>query len=426
MTSDDQTILEHQQDASSHEAFEEMPAEAEAAIEAAIEPPDNRFIPRRAEDLMRALGESSSPVRLHPDRLERVFWAMRDVIEQEARAMERRLAVLYHPFWPDADAAPPEVLTETEEHAFLHAFDYLLEKANYEQLTQEHLDEAIATANTYGLNVEIDHDCVRHLRVYVRGRGTMTKRFRSVKAPMKGVEREIEVFKRMALVLSLKDDEHVVLKLFRDIPLADFEALLPNARVRMSTFDRVKVFGLSAGALGGLATKLWGVAIGTTALTGNLLWVAIIAIGGLGIRGFFGWRNTMRQRVGQRTGHLYYRNLANNAGVLTTLLHHVCDEELKEAFLAYAFLAHERAHSEEQLDGRIEAWLKTRFDIDVNFDCPDGVETLGRLGLWRDRSRWEVLGLDDADELLKKHWQHKRSERYHLDAISASGAARPS
>ncbi|GAB4546906.1 MAG: hypothetical protein Tsb0013_06150 [Phycisphaerales bacterium] len=409
-------LLERQGDASEHDLFEELPSETTRAIEAAVEPPDNRFIPLRAIELLRALEQAGSPAGPAAGMLGPVFDGIREVIDQEARGFERELLERYHPFWPDADTARPDTLGSDEEERFLHAFAYLLEKANCERLTDAQLEHAIRTANTHGLRVDIDHSVVRHLEVYVRGRGTITKRFRSARAPVKGRAREIEVFKRLAIVVSFHDDDHVVLKLFRDIPLADLEALMPHARVRMNWFDRLKVFGGSAGALGGVATKI----IGGAALGGALLWAMLLALFGFSLKGFFGYRNTIRQRVGKRTQHLYYQNLANNAGVITTLLHQVCQEELKEALLAYAFLLGGNVNSEPELDAQIEAWVRDRFGITVNFDCPDALETLDRLGLWSDRGRLRVLEPEAASRLLDEHWRERRSAHYHRERLSSS------
>ena len=234
MSAEGETI-DGARNARNHDVFDELPESTTDAIEAAIEPPDNRCIPVRAVELLRAM-EDNAP-------LQPVFEALREVIDQEARAFERYLLDRYHPFWPDADTKSPTPADLAEEQHFLRAFSYLLEKGNCERLSDAQLEHAIRTATTHGLRVEIDHNAVRHLGGYVRGRGTITKRFRSYRAPIRGRQREIEVFKRLAIIVSFEDDNHVVLKLFRDIPLADLEALMPHARIRMSWFDRVKVFG---------------------------------------------------------------------------------------------------------------------------------------------------------------------------------------
>ncbi len=420
MSDTDQDALRHQQDASEHEVFDELPETTTEAIEAAIEPPDNRFIPLRAVEVLRALVGPGAPLEDHKDALTSVFGCLREVIDQEARSFERYLLDRYHPFWPDADTASGPSETPPDEAAFLRALAYLLDKCNCERLSDPQLQNAIDTANMHGLRVEIDNSVVRHLEVFVRGRGTITKRFRSARSPIKGRPREIEVFKRLALIVSFHNDEDVILKLFRDIPLADLEALMPHARLRMNWFDRVKVFGGGAGALGGAAPKLWAVLVGSAALTGGFVWVIVGALFGLSFKSFLGYRNTMKHRVGQRTQHLYYQNLANNAGVITTLLHQVSEEELKEALLAYAFLLNGENRSAVELDDRIERWLLDRLGIDVNFDCPDGLETLDRMGLWRDRETLGVLDPDASCTVLEEHWRHRRSEGYHQSRISSA------
>jgi hypothetical protein len=408
----DEAILEHQADASDHETFEELPERTTEAIEAAVEPPDNRFVPFRAVQLLEVLTKEPT-VNASPEDLRAVFDALREVIDQEAVGFERSLATWYHPFWPDADTNRLGDPTDAEEERLLDAVAYLFDKANFERLTDDQLEHAILTANTHGLRVEIDHDAVRYLRVYVRGRGTITKNFRSARAPIRGKPREIEVFKRLAMVISFNEDDHVHFKLFRDIPMADLEALMPHANVKMTWFDRVKVFGGSAGALGGVASKI----IGGVALGGALLWALLVALIGFSLKGFFGYRNTMRNRIGQRTQHLYYQNLANNAGVFISMLYHVRDEELKEAFLSYAFLVDQPPTDECSTDARIEAWIKSRFGLRVNFDCEDGFETLDRFDLWEDRSTCRVVTPEVACERLLDHWRERSSTGYHQSMI---------
>ena len=417
MSGRERPILERQADAEKHEIFGEMPEGATEALEQAIEPPDNRFVPMYAEQLLDALC-MDPVVRASGDELRRVFDALREVIDQEGRRFERRLLRTYFPFWPDADTVVPEGKDGAREEAFLRSAAYLMEKANYERLTDEQLEHAIRTANTHGLRVEIDNSLVRHLEVYARGRGTIEKRFRSARAPVRGRAREIDVFRRLAIVLSFHEDERIVLKLFRDIPLADLEALMPHAKVRMGWFDRLKVFGGGFGAMGGLASKLWTVIIGGAAATSGLLWAGIAALFGVSVKSFLGYRSTMRHRMGQRTQHLYYQNLANNAGVITALVHHVCEEELKEAILAYAFLLDHETTTPEELDARVEEWIERRYGLRINFDCPDALETLDRVHLWDDRDAWTVVRPDEAVARLEHHWCEKRSSDYHERALS--------
>jgi len=60
--------------------------------------------------------------------------------------------------------------------------------------------------------------------------------------------------------------------------------------------------------------------------------------------------------------------------------------------------------------------LKDTFDLTVDFDTADAVETLDRFALWADRSRLIPVGPDEALRRLHEHWQPCRTSKYHLDA----------
>jgi hypothetical protein len=195
-----------------------------------------------------------------------------------------------------------------------------------------------------------------------------------------------EVFRRMVVVAQLKETPFVVPKMFKDIPEAEIEALLPHAEATMTLLDRAKLFVASAGTLGMTASKVLNVAIGLAAL-GKLAWILLVGLGTLGVRAVLGYRRAHIDRDWQRTRHLYFQNLGNNASALQLLVSTVKQEELKEALLAYAF-CHTPVRSwtsQQQLCAAIEEWLRQHVDVVVDFDIDDALQKLDRLNLWRDR-----------------------------------------
>lgn len=195
----------------------------------------------------------------------------------------------------------------------------------------------------------------------------------------------------------LKGDSAVHLKIFRDIPVADVEALLPHAEVHMSWTDRMKVVGGSAGAFAGVLLKLAQGAL-TLAYLSQLLWLGLAACGEMAVRAFLGYRRTRKIRDGQRTHHLYYQLVASNPGVLAWAVSTTAQEEEKEAMLAYALCSGVVVRDEDDLRARAGAYLRERFGIEASFDAPDAVRTLGLLGLGA--SGTKVQGTRDALEAL--------------------------
>ncbi|MEM8836200.1 MAG: DUF3754 domain-containing protein [Planctomycetota bacterium] len=393
-----------------------------------LEHPDDRFLPIRPEDLVSAI--ASDPARFHSvsAAASGLFEWLDRAVDLETSEFQDQLSRLYASFDPHRDTVllddPAIAQGDERARSLLNRLRYLFDKANFERLNEVQIEQALAEANTHGLRVRVDPERVTRLELFVRGRSSATRRRRSWRRPRSGIEHEVEVYRRLVVIVQMADDPTIILKMFRDIPVADLEALLPHAEVQMSLFDKAKVFGGGAGALGGLVTKVSQIVAGATFAATQILWVAVVALGGLAMRSFFGYRRTKHFRNSQRTHHLYYQTVANNNGVLATLVAMVGREEVKEALLAYAFLAADdegKLVSERAIDDRVEMWLLEHFGVEINFDCPDAIETLERFGLFEDRAALRVLPPTEALRAIEAHWCSRRSESYHLDR-SVDGA----
>ena len=246
-------------------------------------------------------------------------------------------------------------------------------------------------------------------------------RRRPWRRPLQGAPRRLAVYRRIIVVARLRDDPHVLLKMFKEIPLEDIEALLPHAQVEMNWFDRMKLMGGGAGMVGTTATKVLKLATGAL-VVGQLLWVLMVGAGLLAFRTLMGYRNVRVQRDLQRTTNLYYQNLANNAGVLQSLVAMIAQEEVKEAFLAYALChaAPQPIRFPAELAGRVESYLAERFGVCFKFDVADAVESVTRLELWANQDRFEVVPPPIAPERLRRHWLEPRSWHYHESLASQS------
>lgn len=375
--------------------------------------PDDRYVPLRSDDLVAALAADAERFGLAPAQVHAVAEALDRVVAQEIEDLRRGLERAYHPFDPARDTL---LLGEDAGRAervvrarLLVA--YVLDKANYEALDSAQVEAAVGAANSYGIRIRVNPERVQWLELWVRGRTTGVRTVRTLRRPWKGEEHEVELYRRLAVVFQGKDDDALNLKLFREIPVADVEALLPHAEVAMSALDRLKVFGGSLGALGGVATKV----LESTVAASQMLWLGVVALGGLSVRSFFGYRRAKHTRLSQMTHHLYYQNVANNAGVLDQLVASIGQEDLKEAVLAYA-IVHGGARDQAALREAAAGWLRERFEVEVDFDGPDAVAALERLGLWEDRDGWRVRGTTAAVEELERSWQERRTAGHHLRA----------
>lgn len=397
--------------------------------------PDDRFVPLRARELTEALAADAATFGLAPDDVHALAAALHEVIEQETAAFERGLDELYAFFNPDRDTQPVRPLCEQRTPAAYAQLDawlaYLLGKANYTALDEVQIEEAVQTANAYGLRVRLRPERITSLRLWVRGQGCAARvrrdwrhirHWRTWKQFIRGTACNVPVYRRLAVIARLKDDPHVIIKLFKDIPKEDIEALLPHAEADMSLLDRLMVFGSGAGALGSVATKLIAFITTGSIVALQFLWVLTVGAGLLLYRTFMGYRRARTSRAFQQTQHLYFQNLANNAAALQTLVATVTQEEIKEALLAYVFChaPNDPPATEHDVDQRVEAYLARRFGATLNFDCGDAFDTLTRLKLLATRTPPRVVPAETALDLLQAHWQAGTTRAHHATTASAA------
>lgn len=383
---------------------------------------DSRFVPMRPIALACRIAASPGVFGRDCGRAPDFLRALDDVVDQEVTCFHAHADELYEALNPDSDTPHATMTARAEdrgERELLTALAYILDKANFETLTDVEVDRAVNASSSYGVRVRVDPGLVEHLTLHVRGHGMtpVTRRLRL--RPWKTVTHIEPVYRRLVVVVRLAGETGIRLKLFRDIPVRDVEALLPHAEVEMSALDRIAIYGGGAGALGGVAAKVFAALTTGIVVFSALLWALLGGLAGLALKSFLGYRRTKKLRASQRTHHLYERNLASNAAVLHALLRMIQQEELKEATLAYMLLLspHTPTDTDEQINQHADAWLTTVTGKPVNFDCPDALRTLDRLGLWADRAQRRVLPIDAAIHTLQRHWRERRTERHHLDAL---------
>lgn len=349
--------------------------------------------------------------------IEALELAFEYAVRQETAAFRRMVSRRYEPFNPARETIAHAEDPEDEERigSLREMVSYLLDKANYEPLEEGQLEETLHLASTHGMSIRVNPDRVAFLDLSVRGRSETTRNVRTWRHPFAGEERTIEIFRRLAVVFRPSDEARVSLKLFREIPLEDVEALLPHAEPQMTRLDKLKIVGGGLGALGGIATKLWAVLINGAAIASGFMWAATVAMVGLSIRSILGYRNAKKVRTSQMTHHLYFQNVANNAGVLDQLLESIGHEELKEALIGYAVVSSDESITDmASFEAAAEAWLKEAFGVRVDFDGADAHESLTRLELWADANAWTLVSPAETIERLDTRWRTRKGADYHL------------
>jgi hypothetical protein len=150
--------------------------------------------------------------------------------------------------------------------------------------------------------------------------------------------------------------------------------LLPFVKIRMHLLDQIKIGWSVAGGVGTTAWKAFTMAMISP-------WAMAGIFGGFagafahGVSSFF---SSKARYIHTLTTNLYLQNLANNGSMLAYLVDAAETEESNALLLAYFILYVERNRdfTQDELDERVEGWLKSEFGLDVDFGVSDAVARL--------------------------------------------------
>jgi hypothetical protein len=326
----------------------------------------------------------------------------------------------YAPFDPDADTAPSAPLSNEGRQALAELLfercGELLQRANFQRLSREKLEQSLLTASHWGVNLQLDFEIFEQLDLYWRGDVIDRRMHRRWRRLWRREVFDVRVFQRLVVLFRLREqarktdvaeDGAVYLKLFKNIPHDDVEMLLPGCRVRMTLIDQAKIW---LPTLSGVALALVKIAKGALMLAFAGIYGLLGFLGlvggtiGYGVKSFLGFLRTKDKYQLNLTRSLYYRNLDNNAGVLCRLLDEAEEQELRETVLAYFLLWREapvQGWTQHELDLAAEAWLAKVTGLDVDFEVNDALAKLLRLGLAEQDAHGRLRAVEIGEALVR-------------------------
>jgi len=352
----------------------------------------------------------------------------------------QQLQSIYRPFNPDRDVLISKITESKEQLVQLKSeLKNMLDKANFEKLSESDLNEALNKISPHGVKVSVDFDEFVDVALFYRGSAIHTEFRRNIKKfQFKKRQYDIQIYRRLFVLLQPKnrqqrieelttdhqmsqkkaekkvdtafktlgisgEEDVVYMKLFKDIPEADLETLFPNTRVKIRLFDKIKLGVLGGGgSVGGIMATITKFSAAIDPVS------AMIAIGGLlGVL----WRQISKifsQRAKYSailTKNLYFYSLDNNMGALTFLIDTAEIEECKEAILAYFFLLIDGETNRSDLDNRIEKYIVDQYAIPMDFEIADGLDKLQKSGLLsQNKTGLNAVSLSEANSQLKQNW----------------------
>lgn len=169
------------------------------------------------------------------------------------------------------------------------------------------------------------------------------------KASKRSPPAAIHYYKRIVVAVKPKGQDKVMLKMFKEIPTGALEQLLPDGKIKMSGFDQGLL--MATASVGSLTLLVKAV---TVLADIHLQWTLIVAAatGIIGLRGWNSYKNRRTRYMMQLAKTLYFKNVANNRGLLALVVDRAQDESFKECLLAYTFLLTNRPEAVREAANR--------------------------------------------------------------------------
>ena len=332
------------------------------------------------------------------------------------------LKEVYAPFDPDRVTAALRPPSAEEKAAKLDAlarhFVHLMERANFERLSEDAIRESMKSVSAWGVNMDVDFSVFERLELFVRGDAIGRRYLRRWYRPWRLDAIDLPIYRRLVLFVKLRpskrlpreiDTNDVFLKVFKDIPKIDLEMLLPGARLRMPGLSRLKLGSSLIGSGGWVGYSVFKQVV-STGLNPYLAVGPLAAVLGYGYKQYFGYQSTKNAFSLRLAQSLYYQTLGNNVGVLSALVDEAEEQECREALLAYYHLwrhAGPGGWPAPQLDAHVEADLERRTGLKIDFEIDDALGKLERLKLvTKQDDRYAAVPIDQALTAMDEAWDN--------------------
>lgn len=403
-------------------------------------PPDGYIAARRTE-LADALTAQGGLPAGEASAMADVLKLLGALMHYEAHLAREALKLLYDPLDPDA---PPQ-RRDTSMQAFTALEQPLREalvRANFTEIEPDAVQTRETTKTLTGLSIKPSPAGIRKIQYFARGEHPeqiTTKTWFGLREQTV----DARVMSDVIVLVGFKADDEIeredkqafarmrrgvrpgaaLLKHFRNVANAELVTLHPGAKPSMLRRDQV--FLAAPAIAGGLPVllNLWpALAVlfavvaayfgAQGAIEENDLKRAVAAISGLAAVGAFVMRQRLKYEATtlryqkQLADTVYFRNLANNAGVIDLLVGAGEDQDVKEAFLAYWALRRAGGpQTREEIDAAAEVFLRDKLNLTVDFEIHDALDKLERLGLvTRDGDRYAAVAPDEALAKLDQAW----------------------
>ncbi|CAL1547550.1 unnamed protein product [Lymnaea stagnalis] len=335
----------------------------------------------------------------------------------------QELKVLFDPINPDKDTVKVREWTRSEkldnEFYLLQQLEDVMNKANFHELPKAKVEHFLKEHQAQeGVRVSVDPSRYDVLRFWVLGHERPELQLSLSERILNKILRRpprppMEYYKRVVLALRLKKDSKLILKAFKEVPVESLEMLLPDGKIQMSSLDKTLL--VTSGSIAGFGVLA---KVVTVLASLHVDWTLALTLvtGSIGFRIWSSYKNRRNAYLLDVSRTLYFKNIANNKGLLTLLVDRAEDESLKEAILTYAFLLNsypmalreekefsssEGGLTKKSLEEQIEKWVEQKTGVKLEFNSSEAILILKNLGLLSEKNqKLQVLTLDSAVRIL--------------------------
>lgn len=379
-------------------------------------PQRDGYIAVRKAELAEAIAAAGPPGEI--EAMAGVLKLLGALLHHEAHAELEALKALYDPLDPDAPPSRRDVSLRAFE-AFERDLVEELARANFTEIDPDTVQSREATKRITGLAIKPSTGGIRRVRFFARGARTETLTFKRWFG-LKREQFEVQTMNDIVVLVGFKAEDEsaaredrrafkhlrrgvrqgaALVKHFRSVAGPELVTLHPGARPSMRPRDQAMLAAPAVVAGVPVLLNLWPALTvifavlaayfgAQGAIEESELKRALAAVSGLVAVGAFIMRQRLKYEAQtlryqkQLADTVYFRNIANNSGVLDLLIGAGEEQDAKEAFLAYAVLRREaRPLAKAEIDKLCEAFLRERFALEIDFEIHDALGKLERLGL---------------------------------------------
>jgi hypothetical protein len=368
------------------------------------------FLPVPSDHLLEFLCRQPAFASPRDEELRRAAERIGEQLHAFYRDRHERAASLYAALDPDRDVRL--IIEPTAAERRRQAADLAelivdgLRGANYTRLSRQEIEAALEAVSDWGVRLRVNFHVFEHLEVWARGDIIGQRERRHWRDLWRPKSVDVAIYQRLAVMFQVRagqiideqlDPLCLHLRMFKNIPQADVDMLLPSTRVRLGWVDRWKIL---VPTLSGISLNLFKIIRGAVILAfvgayGTVALLALIAASiSYAVRSFLHFGRARDRYLLNMSRNLYFQKLDSNAGVIARLLDEAEQQDEREALLAYAVLAAADGPLPlDQVKRRAIQWILEAIQVAVDFEADDAMRRLEHLRMARQDSSgdWSLV-----------------------------------